>query len=129
MDSQPDGSIRGGANKTSQGGSLPRRSQRSGRKTSLSQRLCVRDQGEPYTAVVNINRMERNGLRQAELCPRNTIMMNTTMMNTNNTLILDRSQPGMTIIAPTVRHRDAGDKYQRSRKLEVGRTLLLEHGM
>ena len=124
MDSQPDGSIRGGANKTSLGGSLPRRSQRSGRKTSLSQQLCVRDQGKPYTAVVNINRLERDGLRQAELCPRNTMMMNTMMMNTNNTLILDRSRPGMTIIAPSVRHRDVGDKYQRSRNFEVGRPLL-----
>ena len=78
--------------------------------------------------MVNINSMERDGLRQAELCPRNTMMM-----NTNNTLIPDRSQPGITMTAPTVRHRDVGDKYatvyQRSRKLEVGRTSLLDHGM
>ena len=47
--SQPDGSIRGGDNKTPLGGSLPRRSQRPGRKNSLSQRPCVRDQGEPYS--------------------------------------------------------------------------------
>ena len=42
------GSIRGGDN-TPLGGSLPRRSQRPGRKNSLSQRPCVRDQGEPYS--------------------------------------------------------------------------------
>ena len=72
--------------------------------------------------MININSLERDGLRQAELCPRNTMMM-----NTNNTFIPDRSQPGITMAAPTVRHRDVGDK--RSRKLEVGRTSLLEHGM
>ena len=38
--------------------------------------------------------LERDGLRQAELCPRNTMMM-----NTNNTLIPDRSQPGITMTA------------------------------
>ena len=38
--------------------------------------------------MVNINSLERDGLRQAELCPRNTMMMNT-----------------------NVRHRDVGDKY------------------
>ena len=47
--SKPDGSIRGGDNTTPLGGSLPRRSQRPGRKNSLSQRQCVRDQGEPYS--------------------------------------------------------------------------------
>ena len=47
--SQPDGSIRGGDNTTPLGGSLPRRSQRPGQKNSLSQRPCVRDQGEPYS--------------------------------------------------------------------------------
>ena len=46
--------------------------------------------------MVNINSLERDGLRQAELCPRNTMMM-----NTNNILISDRSQPGI----------DVGDKY------------------
>ena len=56
--------------------------------------------------MVNINSPERHGLRQAELCPRNTMMR-----NTNNTLIPDRSQPGITISAPTVRNRDVGDKY------------------
>ena len=33
------------------------------------------------------------------------------MRNTNNTLIPDRSQPGITMTAPSVRHRDVGDKY------------------
>ena len=33
------------------------------------------------------------------------------MKNTNNTLIPDRSQPGITTTAPTVRHRDVGDMY------------------
>ena len=56
--------------------------------------------------MVNINRLERDQLRQAELCPRNTMMK-----NINNTLIPDRSQPGITMTAPTVRHRDVGDKY------------------
>ena len=38
----PNGSTRGGVNTTPQGGSLPRRSQRPGRKNSnLSQRPCV----------------------------------------------------------------------------------------
>ena len=55
--------------------------------------------------MVNINSPERDWLRQAELCPRNT------MMNTNNTLIPDRSQPGITMTEPTVRHRDVCDKY------------------
>ena len=32
-------------------------------------------------------------------------------MNTKNTLIPDRSQPGITMTAPTVRHQDVGDKY------------------
>ena len=39
----------GADNTTPLGGSLPRRSQRPGRKNSLSQRPCVRDQGEPYS--------------------------------------------------------------------------------
>ena len=56
--------------------------------------------------MVNINSLERDGLRQAELCTRNTMLM-----NTNNTLIPDRSQPGLTMTAPTVTHRDVGDKY------------------
>ena len=56
--------------------------------------------------MVNINSLERDGLLQADLCPINTMMM-----NTNNTLIPDRSQPGLRMTAPTVRHRDVGDKY------------------
>ena len=36
-----------------------------------------------------------DGLRQAELCPRHTMMM-----NTKNNLIPDRSQPGITMTAP-----------------------------
>ena len=32
-------------------------------------------------------------------------------MKTKNTLIPDRSQPGITMPAPTVRHWDVGDKY------------------
>ena len=56
--------------------------------------------------MVNINSLERDVLRQAELCPRNTMMM-----NTYNTLIPDRSQPGITMTSPTVRHRDVGAKY------------------
>ena len=56
--------------------------------------------------MVNINNLDRDGIRQAELCPRNTIMM-----NTNNTFLPDRSQPGITMTALPVRHRDIGDKY------------------
>ena len=56
--------------------------------------------------MVNINSLERDGLRQAELCPGHT-----TKMNTKNTLIPDRSHPGITMIAPTVRQRDVGVKY------------------
>ena len=33
------------------------------------------------------------------------------MKNTNNTLIPDRSQPGITMTAPTVGHWGVGDKY------------------
>ena len=56
--------------------------------------------------MVNKDSLENDGLRQTELCPRSTMMM-----NTNNTFIPDRSQPGIRITAPTVGHRDAGDKY------------------
>ena len=56
--------------------------------------------------MVNINSLERDGLGQADLCPRNTMMI-----NTYNTLILDQWQPKITMTAPTVRHRDVGDKY------------------
>ena len=47
--------------------------------------------------MVNINSLEKDGLRQAELCPRHTMKM-----NTKNTLILDRSQPGITMTVHTV---------------------------
>ena len=56
--------------------------------------------------MVNINSLERDWLRQAELCPRNTMMK-----NINNTLKPDQSQTGITMTAPTVRHRDVGDQY------------------
>ena len=56
--------------------------------------------------MVNINSLEKDGLRQAELCPRNTMMR-----NINNTLLPDRSQPGITMTAATVRHPDVGDTY------------------
>ena len=56
--------------------------------------------------MVNINSLERDGLCQAELCPRHTMRM-----NTKNNLIPDQSQPGITMTTPTVRHRDVGDKY------------------
>ena len=36
------------------------------------------------------------------------------MKNFSNTLLPERSQPGITMTAPTVRHRDAGDKYTTS---------------
>ena len=76
--------------------------------------------------MVNINSLEREGLRQAELCPRYIMIK-----NINNTLIPDRSQPGIAMTAPSVKHRDVGESmplvYQRN--LEVGRTSLLEHGM
>ena len=48
--------------------------------------------------MVNINSLERE-------------MGSVMMMNTNNTFIPDRSQPGITMITPTVRHRGVGDKY------------------
>ena len=50
--------------------------------------------------MVNVNSLERDGLRQAELCPRHTMMM-----NTKNNLIPDRSQPGITMTAPTTRYK------------------------
>ena len=49
--------------------------------------------------MVNMNSLERDGLRQAELCP------------INNTFIPDRSQPGITMTARTVRDRDVGNTY------------------
>ena len=56
--------------------------------------------------MVNKNSLETDGLRQAELCPRNTMMM-----KPSNTLIPDRSRPGITMTALTVRHLDVGEKY------------------
>ena len=56
--------------------------------------------------MVNIYSLERDWLRQAELCPCN-IMVD----NLNNTIIPDPSQPGLTMTAPTVGHWDVGDKY------------------
>ena len=41
-----------------------------------------------------------------ELCSRHTMKI-----YSKNTLIPDRSQPGIIMTAPTVRHRDVGDKY------------------
>ena len=55
------------------------------------------------------------------------------MRNINNTLLPDRSQPGITMIAATVRHPDVGDTYAsdvpKIEKLEElqGRISLLEH--
>ena len=37
--------------------------------------------------MVNINSLERDGLRQAELCPRHTMKMNQLTMNVNQTFI------------------------------------------
>ena len=53
--------------------------------------------------------------------------------NISNTLIPVRSQPGITMTAPTVRHREVGEKYAtglpKKRKLKEGRISQLEHGM
>ena len=54
----------------------------------------------------NKSSLERDGLDQDELCSRNTIMN-----NINSILIPDRSQPGITMAAPTVTHRDIAVKY------------------
>ena len=56
--------------------------------------------------MVNTNSLKWDGLRQAELCFRNILMK-----NINNTLISDCSQPGITMTAPIVRHRDVSDKH------------------
>ena len=56
--------------------------------------------------MVKINSLERDGLRHAELCPRKTMIR-----NTNNTLIPDRTHPGIRMSAPSVIHRDVGGKY------------------
>ena len=55
---------------------------------------------------VNIHSLEKDGLRQAELCPRHTMLK-----NTNNTFIPDRSQSGILMTTPTVRQWDVDDKY------------------
>ena len=77
--------------------------------------------------MINKNSLERDWLRQAELCPLNALMK-----NINYTLIPDRSQPGIRIPAPTVRHREVGDKFTisvpKTKKIRE-RTSLLEHGM
>ena len=60
-----------------------------------------------HTVIVDFgcgNSLDRDGLRQTELYPRNTMII-------GRTLIPDRSQPGITMTASTVRHRDVGDKY------------------
>ena len=45
--------------------------------------------------MVNINSLERDGLRQAELCPRHTMMMNNT--------VLDYSKPLEEDLQPILR--------------------------
>ena len=56
--------------------------------------------------MANVNSLKKDGLRQAKFCPRNPMTK-----NINNTFILDRSQPGITMTAPTVSHLGVGDKY------------------
>ena len=58
------------------------------------------------SAVVSINSLERDRLRQAEFSPSN-IMDN----RPNETLIPDRSQAGLIMTAPTASHWGVGDKY------------------
>ena len=55
--------------------------------------------------MVSINSQERDGLRQAEFCPC-YIMDN----RPNETLIPDRSQPGLTMTASTASHWGVGHK-------------------
>ena len=57
-------------------------------------------------AVVNINSLEKNGLRQAEFCPC-YIMDN----KPDEALIPDRSQPGLTMTAPTAGQSGVDGKY------------------
>ena len=65
------------------------------------------------SAEVNINSLERDGLHQAELCHRHT------MINSmNNTLKLDWSQPGITMTVPTIGPWDVGDKMKTIRGRE-----------
>ena len=56
-------------------------------------------------------RSSRRSIHQS--CPDKHLLRAVLQMNmkTKNTLIPDRSQPGITMTAPTVRHRDVGDKY------------------
>ena len=56
--------------------------------------------------MVNINSLERNGLRQAEFCPC-YIMGN----RPNETLIPDRSHPVLTMTAPIAGHWSVDEKY------------------
>ena len=64
--------------------------------------------------MVNINSLERDGLRQAELCPRHTMMM-----NTKHNLVPDRFFFFFFFFfcardnndRAYYRHRDVGDKY------------------
>ena len=53
--------------------------------------------------MVNINSLERDGLPQDELCPRNTMMM-----NTNNTISVTARDNNDHAFC---RHWDVGDKY------------------
>ena len=76
----------------------------------IGKKIIARQQPNSWiSAMVNINSLDRDGLCQAELCPRHTMMK-----DTNNTLIPDRSQPGITMTAPTVRHWDVGDKGNKT---------------
>ena len=56
--------------------------------------------------MVNVYSLKKDGLLQGELSPRNT-MKN----NINNFLISDRSQPGLVMTVPTVKHWGVSDKY------------------
>ena len=56
--------------------------------------------------MVSINKLQRDGLRQAEFCP--CYIMDT---RPNETKIPDRWQPGLTMTAPTASHWGVGDKY------------------
>ena len=58
------------------------------------------------SAVVNVNSLERDGLRQAELCPRHTMKM-----NTKNTLIPDRLYKGIGMLKLGRMHRQTGEKF------------------
>ena len=109
-----DGSTRGDVSTSSLGGSPLRGSQRSVPKTSDSTAMC--DQGEQYS-----NRGFQ--LRQSELCPRY-------IMNGQPQFIPDRSQPGLTMTAPTFRQWDVGDKYAtivaKIKKLRARKNISVE---